>query len=141
MIKVVVDTNILVSAAIGKGYSFLIVDKIFSDELIELCVSETALDEFERVIQYSRLIKKENFKIKAKSICDNIKIFGSFYSPHIAFDILKDKSDNKFPDLAVEAKADYLITGNYLDFNIETFQTVKIVSPKTFWELYIQNNL
>lgn len=140
MIKVVIDTNILVSAAVGKGYSFLIVDRIFNDQLIELCVTEFTLDEFERVIQYSRLTKKENFKIKAKNICDNIRIFGSFYSPHITFDVLKDKSDNKFLDLAVEAKAD-LITGNHLDFNIDTFQTVKIVSAKTFWELYEQNKL
>ena len=66
MIKIVIDTNILVSAAIGKGYSFLIVDKIFNDQLIELCVSEATLNEFERVIQYSRLTKKENFKIKSK---------------------------------------------------------------------------
>lgn len=141
MIKVIPDTNILISAAIGKSYPFLILNKIFNDPLIELCVSEYTLDEFERVIQYSRFATKDDFKLKAKSILGNIKIFGIFYVPSISFDILKDKSDNKFVDLAAEAKADYLITGNHQDFNIDIFHATRIVSAKFFWELHEQNKL
>ncbi len=129
-----------VSAAIGKSYPMLVVDKVFEANF-ELCISENALTEFERVLQYPKFIKKKAFKEKSENLLHNMKIFGTFYYPQFSLSVLKDKSDNKFLELAVEAKADYLITGNHLDFNIEVFQNVKIVSPKNFWELYEKNNL
>jgi predicted nucleic acid-binding protein len=38
--------------------------------------------------------------------------------------------------LAVESKADYIITGNTKDFTMTEFQGTRIVTPKEYWDLY-----
>ncbi len=141
MIKTVIDTNVFISAIIGRGYSKLIVDKIFYDRSYYLCYSNESMIEIERVIQYPHLTKRKKFSDKAQNILENIRIFGIEYHPSIKISFLNDPSDNKFLELSVAAKADYLITGNHNDFTITNFQGTKIVSPKQFWELYEQNQL
>ena len=51
--------------------------------------------------------------------------------------ILKDKSDNKLLELAVQSHANFLITGNSLDFTIKQYKTTQIMSPRSFWEMTI----
>jgi predicted nucleic acid-binding protein len=40
-------------------------------------------------------------------------------------------------ELADECIADYIITGNTNDFTFSTHKQTKIVSPKQFWEGYL----
>jgi uncharacterized protein len=47
---------------------------------------------------------------------------------------LRDKSDNKFLELPAVSSADFLITGNTLDFSINEFEYTKILTPKRYWE-------
>ena len=49
--------------------------------------------------------------------------------------IIKDKSDNKLLELADESNADYLITGNSVDFTITQYKKTQILSPRGFWEI------
>lgn len=140
MIKIVVDTNIIVSAAIGKSYPALVVNRILEVDF-ELCLSSDILAEYERVTQCPKLTKQSSFKENSKKLLNSVNIFGVLYYPQISLSVLTDHSDNKFLELAITANANYLITGNHLHFNFENFQGVKIVSAKTFWELYQQNSL
>lgn len=39
MLKIIIDTNVLVSALIQTGYPYLIVDDLFSNHKTELCIS------------------------------------------------------------------------------------------------------
>lgn len=41
--------------------------------------------------------------------------------------------DNKFLELAEISQADFLITGNINDFNINQIGKTKIVNPAEFW--------
>ncbi len=51
-------------------------------------------------------------------------------------DVLTDISDNKFLELAAVSSADYLITGNTVDFTITEFEYTKIVTPREYWDNY-----
>ena len=44
--------------------------------------------------------------------------------------------DNKFLELAVAGKAEFVITGNKKDFTMREYEGIKIVSPKEYWEQY-----
>ena len=57
-----------------------------------------------------------------------------FYQPKIYLDIIKDKSDNKLLELAEESNADFLITGNSVDFTLTKYKHTQILSPRSFWE-------
>jgi len=81
------------------------------------------------------------FKEEMDDMILSLKEIARVYFPTQSFSILKDISDNIYLDLAHEAKAHYIITGNKNDFSIAQFEQTKIVSPKEFCELYETNNL
>jgi len=138
----VIDTNIVVSAAIGNGYSKRILKKIIFDDTINICISTEIVKEYDRVSNYLRIQKKYPlFKEEMDDMILSLKEIARVYFPTQSFSILKDISDNIYLDLAHEAKAHYIITGNKNDFSIAQFEQTKIVSPKEFCELYETNNL
>lgn len=137
-----IDTNIVVSAAIGNGYSKRILKKIIFDDTINICISTEIVKEYDRVSNYLRIQKKYPlFKEEMDDMILSLKEIARVYFPTQSFSILKDISDNIYLDLAHEAKAHYIITGNKNDFSIAQFEQTKIVSPKEFCELYETNNL
>nr|AGS53598.1 hypothetical protein [uncultured bacterium contig00070] len=54
--------------------------------------------------------------------------------PTSNIDLLSDKDDNMFLELAEESEADFLITGNINDFTISEYKKTLIVTPKQYWE-------
>lgn len=58
------------------------------------------------------------------------------FTPTNRLDIIKDNPDNRLLELAVESRADFIITGNINDFTMNEFQGTKIVTPKEYWDLY-----
>jgi putative PIN family toxin of toxin-antitoxin system len=131
MKRIVIDTNIVVSAAIGNGYSKRILKKIIFDDTINICISTEIVKEYDRVSNYLRIQKKYPlFKEEMDDMILSLKEIARVYFPTQSFSILKDISDNIYLDLAHEAKAHYIITGNKNDFSIAQFEQTKIVSPK-----------
>lgn len=144
MLKVLIDTNVLVSASIAKGASYKILKEIIIEkELAFLCYSEAVLEEYKKVAQYTRIQKKYPEYYEAiNNYLSKLKKAGKLFHPTLHFNLIStDVSDNIFLDVAYAAKAEYLITGNHNDFTITTFENTKIISPKRFYELYLQNNL
>lgn len=88
--KIVIDTNVLISAIIGKGYSNKILKEIFINRNIFLCISDACLGEFEKVLAYKHLAKYPGIKIEGEVLLDEIKTFGIIYNPSINLTILKD---------------------------------------------------
>jgi uncharacterized protein len=142
MKKIVIDTNVIVSASIRNGYSSRILWYIIFDKKIQLCLSEDVLSEHRRVSEYKRIRKKyPDYEEKMTHLVKATEEIGILYVPSKSFSIIKDKSDNIFLNLAYEAKANYIVTGNRNDFSIPHFEQTKIVTPKEFCELYEQNAL
>jgi len=143
MIRIVIDTNVLVSASLRKGYSFKVIDEIAIDiKSFQVCLSEQILTEYYNLVFYERISNK--YLLFIKNISNNIEKLeraGTMFFPKRHFNVLKDVTDNKFLNLAYEAKANYLITGNRNDFSITHFEQTKILSPKKFCELYEANAL
>ena len=134
MQKIVIDTNVLVSSAIQRGYPNLIVDSLFIDGKIELCISEPVLEEYYLVFNRKKFTKYQDFIAKAETLLAEIENNSTWYYPKIKIDIIRDKDDNKFLELASESKANFLITGNINDFTIKQFKKTIIISPKEYWE-------
>jgi putative PIN family toxin of toxin-antitoxin system len=138
MIRIVIDANILVSASLKRGYSFKVLEEIAADiKSIQVCLSEQVLTEYYNLVFYKRISDK--YPLFIKKISTNIEKLERAGTMH--FNVLKDVTDNKLLNLAYEANAAYLISGNKNDFSITQFEQAKIVSPKKFCELYEQNAL
>ena len=67
-------------------------------------------------------------------VLTKLKEISKLYQTEGKIEILTDMSDNKFLELAAASSADYLITGNTLDFTITEFEYTKIVTPRQYWD-------
>lgn len=133
MQKLVVDTNVLVSALIQRSYPYFILQEILSNPNLQICLSEPLLREYVEVLNRKKFTKFPDFVAKAQFVLTEIERIAAMYNPKIKLDILSDKDDNKLLELAAESKADFLITGNHTDFTIEIYENTQIVNPKIYW--------
>jgi len=134
MQKIIIDTNVLVSSLIQKSYPYKIIFDLFLEDKINLCVSSPLLKEYHDVLERPKFAQFQEFYIKAKIVLSNIEIKAICYEPDIKLDLITDKDDNKFLELADICKADFLITGNINDFTFPCYNQTNIISPRDFWE-------
>lgn len=133
MIRVVLDTNIVVSAALRAGGLPEAVFNMAIDGVIQFCVSEPILAEYEEVLGRRRLaippekVTNALARIREKGylVTDTVKV-----DPAACPD---DPDDIIFLECAETAAADYLVTGNTRHFPNEWKKT-KIVTVREFWE-------
>ena len=135
MQKVILDTNVIVSALIQQSYPYKVVDRVLTSEDISLCVSDKLLQEYYEVLFRPKFSKITDFFINAHVLLLRIETISQKFIPQITLDILPDKDDNMLLELAQESKADFLITGNINDFVIPSYKQTKILTPREYLEL------
>jgi len=134
MQRIIIDTNVLVSGLIQQSYPYLILNDLFIERKIELCVSDDLIKEYFDVLNRKKFSKYPDFLLKAKLVLADIETKAIKFIPKTKVKIINDESDNKLLELADECKAKFIITGNTNDFTMETYKRTKIVTPKEYWE-------
>jgi uncharacterized protein len=99
-------------------------------------VSDEVVQEYQIVLRRKKFFKYPDFGFYAENLLVSIEANATIYYPEIKLTILKDPDDNKFLELASTCNADFLITGNTVDFTMSSFEQTKIVTPKEYWEKY-----
>jgi len=129
--KVVLDTNIIISATISaQGNPFKIMELV-SDNKLQVYYNDEILAEYRKVLAYERL------KIDPKKqveIVDIIKENGIYIKSESSNIPLPDENDRIFYDTA-KASEIILITGNKKHFPDESF----IITPADFVRLLNDN--
>jgi len=136
MQKIVIDTNVMVSSLIQKNFPYKIVNELFIEDKITLCVSEKLIAEYYEVFRRPKFATYYDFVGKAESLLADIEAKSVMYFPTVAIDLLSDKDDNMILELADTCSADYIITGNTTDFTFSNFKNTKIVTPKEYWFIH-----
>lgn len=134
MQKIVIDTNVLVSALIQRSYPYFIVYNYVLENLIAVCISDDLFIEYLDVLNRPKFAKYPDFLNKAELVLTHLESKATKYFPKERIDLIKDKDDNMLLELASESKADFLITVNTNDFTMKKFRGIRIVSPKEYWE-------
>ena len=133
-LKVVLDTNVLVSALLFKDELSKLLFPLKQKKFI-LLFSEETLNEFIKVLHYPKfsLTEDEIEYLLQFEILPYSKIVEVTFK----FDkeICPNKDDQKFLELAVSAKANYIITGDKDLLNLKEINKIKILSPKEFLSL------
>jgi putative PIN family toxin of toxin-antitoxin system len=136
--KIVIDTNDFISALIGKKHR----DKltiILSNPAIEIFADENLIGEIREVAyreKFRKYISIEDVDIFIEVISHRL-IF--IKSTSIFFDS-PDPDDNYLLALAVDANADYLITGDKKDLiSLSPFQGIWIIRLHQFLEILSKN--
>jgi uncharacterized protein len=140
MIKVVLDTNVLISGILTpKGKSAHIL-KLVAEEKIILFISKSIINEIRRVLNYPKLIKytkKNNLNFKEiNEHLEALKQIATQTPDKIKIDVIKDDpSDNIILTCALEGKVDYIISGDSHLKDLVIFKDIKIISPADFLDL------
>ena len=126
--RVVIDTNIFVSAAISaRGKPASVLDLVAAHKAI-LCVSQPILAEYEGVLLCLKLRLDPD---RVRWLLVLARQEGVVVKPTRTLDVSPDEADNRFWECADACAADFLVTGNIKDFPQE-FKTTKIVTPQQF---------
>ncbi|MCO5236614.1 MAG: putative toxin-antitoxin system toxin component, PIN family [Chitinophagaceae bacterium] len=133
--RLILDTNVLVSANIQRSYPYFIVDRVFADPNLEICFSAELFTEYVEVLNREKFAKFSDFHSRAQTLLSDIQTFGFQFTTTITLKLIKDEPDNRLLELAEACLADYLVTGNTNDFTISEHKGTKIVSPKEFFEI------
>ena len=136
MQKIVIDTNVIVSSLIQRGYPNLIIKDLFIEQKFQLCISAELLAEYYEVLARPKFSKFQDFFIRAEALLVEIEDKATKYNPTITLDLISDNDDNMILELADECLADFVITGNTTDFTFPTYKQTKIVTPKEYWDNY-----
>ena len=129
MIRVVLDTNILISALLsplGPPAQVLLISIREPDT--QLCVSGDIYAEYEEVIRRPRLNRRDS-EIEAAPL--TIREKGFWVKPTEKIRACSDPDDDIFLECAQAVAANYLITGNVKDFPA-VWGSTKIVTARQF---------
>jgi putative PIN family toxin of toxin-antitoxin system len=133
-IQIVVDTNIIVAAFRSRrGAANLLLDKL-RDERWQVNVSNPLLFEYEDVLkrpEMSQFISHEDADKFLDAVCSISKFHPVFFLWRF---LTRDPDDAFILELAIKAKADFIITFNTKDFSHASDFGVKLASPREFLE-------
>lgn len=134
--RVVLDTNVLISALLFTGISSELVS-LWQEGRLTALLSREILDEYLRVLAYPKFQLSET-EIKAL-IEEDLLPFVQVIKPGIRVRVVKrDPSDNKFLECAVAGKANVLISGDKELLAIRHYRQVRIQTPSRFLEAFQQ---
>ena len=130
MLKVVFDTNVIISAALYEKSLPALLLSLGLEDKVRFFVSPALLNEYEAVL------KRTRFKLGHKEITELMRKINRkalIVTPTKRLKIVKaDEPDNRILECAIEANVDFIITGNKKHFPFEEFRGSKIVTPREF---------
>lgn len=132
MIRIVLDTNTLISGTFwtGASYHAIILIKKVNAKII---VSEEILKEYDRILHSDEIINKPAYSNeRARSITKLIQT-STLVEPNKNIKIVKeDPNDDKFIQAADAGNADYIISRDNHLLKIKKYKNIKIITPEEF---------
>ncbi|HLO28249.1 MAG TPA: putative toxin-antitoxin system toxin component, PIN family [Anaerolineales bacterium] len=108
--KVVIDTNILISAAWRDKTPEAVILWIASQEDWEWIVSDEILDEYRQVLQRKKFALSSEIITRWSNLIDELTVM---VDPQVDVEFPRDVKDAKFLACAISASANYFITGDH----------------------------
>ena len=128
MLRVVLDTNVVVSGLLHqKGAPAAILDAATSKQF-RCYISEFLLDEYREVLTRDYLGLDQR---RTARFIGDLREIAIFVVPRKRVTVARDPDDNRVVECALEAGADFIVTGNIRDFPAQ-FHGVRVVTPRDF---------
>lgn len=131
--KIVIDTNVVISAAFFGGVPRKVLQAAIEEKII-VCATDSIVEEYQE-------IRTEMVARKKGTLRDNIfdlylgKI--KMIDAVTVVDVCRDPDDNKFIACAVDAKAIYIVSGDKDLLTVKNYDAIEIVTAKEFYERYL----
>jgi putative PIN family toxin of toxin-antitoxin system len=132
--KIVLDTNILVSALLLKGELSKIVDLWKKGKIIPV-VSRETFEEFRRVLEYPRFSLTDT-EIKTVIEEEVLPLFKVVEITDKVRGVCRDPDDDKFISCAILASADFIVSGDKDLCDLSKYKSVRIINVKDFMKMF-----
>lgn len=131
--RVVLDTNVLVSGTYWQGDSFKIIQMVENCEL-ELVISEEIIKEYARVVASEEIIEKTDPNNRLLLFAATQKIIqnSTFVEPKTKLKVVEDPEDDKIIEAAVTGSAEFIITNDRHLLKIRRYENTEILTPGEF---------
>ena len=140
MIRIVIDTNILVSAILTPEGNPAKILKFALQGKLNLIISPAILEEIRQVLRYPKLVKlmKKNMITleEVYTFLDKMSKIAVITPGKLDIKAIPDDpSDDMVLSCAVEGEADFIISGDHHLTDLRIFQGIKIVDPAAFLKI------
>ncbi len=137
MQKLVLDTNVVVSSCISEfNPPGKIIDELFMEGKIALCISQPVLAEYVEVLNRKKFSNYKGFAANAQKFLLFLSENGLWFEPETNFQICTDPDDDILLDLAFAASADFVVNGNLKHFPMKEFHGIPVLSPAEYWNFF-----
>jgi putative PIN family toxin of toxin-antitoxin system len=137
-LRIILDTNVLVSGLLlSSSTSQQVFDRVTTKEI--LLISETTFTEIAQTLirkkfdKYLSLEKRLNFLASLRDKGELVNIAETIT-------ICRDPKDDKFLELAVNGKADMIITGDQDLLVLNPFRNIEIITVNDFLNRFTESN-
>ena len=130
-LRLVIDTNVLVSAALKPDSLQRTTFLLAITKPARLYVSRPIVEEYTDVLSRPELAIRKGLRLQLLQL---IKNGSRLVSPARRLEVTSDPDDNIFVECADSARADFLITGNRKHFP-PFWKSTKIITPREFVSL------
>lgn len=131
--KIVFDTNVLISSLLFSGFSTKVYD--FCATRYNLITSDWLLEELEEKLTGKFKLSDEQAGNYLGLLRERMAVIQPFNDLPQA---CRDVDDNHVLQLAEYMQVDYIITGDKDLLVLENYQNTKIVTPRQFYDLYME---
>lgn len=126
--KIVIDTNVFISAVFFGGVPLKVLQSVISKQN-DAYISPEIWDEYNDVIE--RMTKKYPSRLKQQLIDEVFKLF-KVIIPSSEISICRDPEDDKFISCALDAECVYIVSGDDDLLSLENIGDVTICTPSEF---------
>lgn len=125
MIRAVIDTNVLVSAMIAPSGNEALLLLAARQGFVTPCVSEEICEE------YAEVLARPKFAFAPEEIAQVMSMIrgrAEIFQPALVTGVALDADDDMVAACVLEARADYLVTGNKRHFDERRIAPAKLVN-------------
>jgi putative PIN family toxin of toxin-antitoxin system len=127
MLRVVIDTNVIISALNFGGNPKAVLEMARKDYIRNI-TSPFIINEIHRV-----LTRKFGWQMElTREVISDIQGFSHVVDPPETLEVIGNLPDNRILECAVAGGADYLISGDHHLTALKTYGTITIVTPAEF---------
>lgn len=126
--KIVIDTNVLVSAIFFGGHPRELLEHLVFHRLDAYASNEIITEYRETVEQLSKKYSERPGIIPLTTIISAMKLI----EPLLHIDVCRDPDDNKFIECAVEARCVYIVSGDKDLLSLSSYNDIEIVTVSEF---------
>lgn len=139
MIRVVLDTNLFVSALLKPDSNPDRIINLGREEKVLLLISDAICDEITRVLFYPKIRKR--LAASDEELLNFVKLLrtvaivtpGRLNLPPLA----ADPDDTKYLICAVEGRADYIVSGDHHMTDLVIYLGIRVVTPAEFIQIVV----